>query len=268
MRKVALADTDLQVSRFIFGTAGLFNAGGLKRRLELLESAFDQGVTHFDTAPYYGFGAAERAMKPFLARHPEATVTTKVGIYSPGGERQPDGLVFLRKAAGRVIPAISRPTIDWSLTMRMGSYAEPAGKEGLGALTAAMVRRGPKGKTFDQFNEELESRGISLDASDGGDNTAISGNCLTEQFGTAMAATRAMLLQPAFDAEEFARLKAQLLADEVKLISLRVFKSLRVATEVSARIHHRRAEPGSKELRRLVIVIGDGVLVPVKTMHK
>lgn len=116
MRKIALADTDLQVSRFIFGTAGLFNAGGPRRRLELLESAFDQGITHFDTAPYYGFGNAERAMKPFLARHPEATVTTKVGIYSPGGERQPDGLVFLRKAAGRVVPAISRPTIDWTLS--------------------------------------------------------------------------------------------------------------------------------------------------------
>src|SRR5688500_13589047 len=99
MRKILLPDTDLQVSRFIFGTAGLFNAGMPERRLELLESAFDQGFTHFDTAPYYGFGAAERAMKPFLARHPEATVTTKVGIYSPGGESQSDGLVFLRKAA-------------------------------------------------------------------------------------------------------------------------------------------------------------------------
>jgi aryl-alcohol dehydrogenase-like predicted oxidoreductase len=116
MRKVTLADTDLRVSRFIFGTAGLFNAGGPGRRQALLESAFDHGLTHFDTAPYYGFGSAERAMKPFLARHPDATVTTKVGIYSPGGERQPDALVFLRKAAGRLVPAISRPTIDWTLS--------------------------------------------------------------------------------------------------------------------------------------------------------
>lgn len=115
MRKIMLPDTDLEVSRFIFGTAGLFNSGLADRRLELLECAFDQGFTHFDTAPYYGFGAAERAMQPFLARHPGATVTTKVGIYSPGGEQQADGLVFLRKAAGRVIPAISRPTIDWTL---------------------------------------------------------------------------------------------------------------------------------------------------------
>jgi zinc protease len=102
-----------------------------------------------------------------------------------------------------------QPTIDWTLVTRMGGHAEPAGKEGLAGLTAAMVRRGPKGKTFDQFNEELESRGISIEVGDNGDNTRISGDCLTEQFPTALAATRSMLLEPAFDPAEFASLKAQ-----------------------------------------------------------
>jgi len=115
MRQVILPGTDMPVSRFAFGTASLFNVGSAKQRGDLLAAAYDHGFTHFDTAPYYGFGHAERDLKPLLAAHPEASVATKVGIYSPGGENQSQAAVFVRKAAGKLIPAISRPTIDWSV---------------------------------------------------------------------------------------------------------------------------------------------------------
>ena len=105
------------------------------------------------------------------------------------------------------------PIINWSLTLRSGSQADPAGKEGLAGMTAEMVRRGPKGKTFDQFNEDLESRAISLDVSDAGDNTVISGSCLKEQFPWALSATHDMLLNPAFDSAEFDHSKAQSLSE-------------------------------------------------------
>jgi aryl-alcohol dehydrogenase-like predicted oxidoreductase len=103
------------VSRFSFGTASLFSVGPGKRRANLLSSAYDHGFTHFDTAPYYGFGTAERDLKPLLAGHPEITVATKVGLYSPGGEAQPEAAVFFRKAAGRIFSGLSRPTVDWSV---------------------------------------------------------------------------------------------------------------------------------------------------------
>lgn len=98
MRQVILPGTDLSVSRFSFGTASLFNVGSSKMRANLLAAAFDNGFTHFDTAPYYGFGTAERDLKPLLKAHPDITVATKVGIYSPGGEAQSTASVFLRKA--------------------------------------------------------------------------------------------------------------------------------------------------------------------------
>lgn len=98
----------------------------------------------------------------------------------------------------------------------MGSHAEPAGKAGLAGLTAEMVRRGPAGKTYDQFNEELDSRGITLNVADGadtrngnGDFTRIAGSCLKEELPFGLDATRSILLQPAFDAAQFATLKAQ-----------------------------------------------------------
>lgn len=115
MRHVILPGTNISVSRFSFGTANLFNVGSAKRRAKLLEKACDCGFSHFDTAPYYGFGAAERDLKPLLRAHQDITVATKVGIYSPRGEEQPAATVFLRKAAGRIIPALSRPIVDWSI---------------------------------------------------------------------------------------------------------------------------------------------------------
>jgi D-threo-aldose 1-dehydrogenase len=113
--RILLPGTNLEVPRLLFGTASLFNAGNGAARARVLDAAYDHGLTHFDTAPYYGFGVAERDLRPLLARRPDATVTTKVGIYSPGGEGQIAPLVLGRKAIGRLIPAMSQPTIDWSL---------------------------------------------------------------------------------------------------------------------------------------------------------
>lgn len=115
MQQIILPGTDIKMSRFSFGTASLFNVGSQKERQKLLAAACDNGFTHFDTAPYYGFGIAERDLKPILASHPDVTVTTKVGLYSPGGENQSATSVFIRKAAGRLFKPISRPAVDWSV---------------------------------------------------------------------------------------------------------------------------------------------------------
>ncbi len=116
MPTVCLPSTQLHLSRFVFGTASLFNAGNAHQRIALLEAAVAAGFTHFDTAPYYGFGWAERDLGQLISRHPQVTVTTKVGIYSPGGEDASRSAVFLRKVAGRLVPAMSRPTVDFTLS--------------------------------------------------------------------------------------------------------------------------------------------------------
>jgi D-threo-aldose 1-dehydrogenase len=116
-----LPGTGFALSRFIFGTASLFNAGSRADRLHLLDRAYERGFSHFDTAPYYGFGAAERDLRPLLAAHLDVTITTKVGLYSPGGEGQPDAMIFARKAAGRLLPDLSRPRVDWSVARARAS---------------------------------------------------------------------------------------------------------------------------------------------------
>ncbi|MEV5717597.1 aldo/keto reductase [Amycolatopsis mediterranei] len=76
------------------GTAGLgnvFEEIGDEAAAEVVAAAAGGGVRYFDTAPYYGFGLAERRLGRALARLPPGsfTVSTKVGRTLTG-----DGCVF------------------------------------------------------------------------------------------------------------------------------------------------------------------------------
>ncbi|MCX7177143.1 MAG: aldo/keto reductase [Proteobacteria bacterium] len=117
MRRVTLPGTDLKVSRLSFGTASLHHLPTSRQRQYLMATAFDRGFTHFDTAPYYGFGIAEEELGRFLrGRRGGTTIATKVGLYPPGGLHPNTASVWLRKLAGRVFPGISRPVVDWSIS--------------------------------------------------------------------------------------------------------------------------------------------------------
>jgi len=117
MKRIGLQGTDLEVSRLSFGTASLHHLPSGRLRQNLLAAALDQGFTHFDTSPYYGFGLAEQELGRFLwEKRNQVTLATKVGLYAPGSLRQNIATVWLRKGLGKVIPRLSRPLVDWSVT--------------------------------------------------------------------------------------------------------------------------------------------------------
>jgi D-threo-aldose 1-dehydrogenase len=67
-----------------YGCAQLM--GGITRResITLLETAFDAGIRHFDTAPLYGYGEAEKVLGDiFRSRRDQITIATKFGIRPP-----------------------------------------------------------------------------------------------------------------------------------------------------------------------------------------
>lgn len=103
------------------------------------------------------------------------------------------------------------PLVGWSLVLRSGSHTEPVGKEGLAGITAGLLRRGFGSLTYEQINEDLESRGISLRVSDGGDITTISGSCTTDQLEHAITRTVELIHQPTFPESELAKIKTQVL---------------------------------------------------------
>src|SRR5665213_3755850 len=82
--RIALADTGRETTRLGFGGAGLMGRLSERESLRLLETAYDAGIRHFDVAPSYGHGMAERCLGKFLrGKIDQVTVATKYGILSP-----------------------------------------------------------------------------------------------------------------------------------------------------------------------------------------
>jgi predicted oxidoreductase len=99
-------------SRVGFGTGGLLRIGSARERQAILAAALASGITHFDTAPIYGFGEAERALGRFLAgRRSRVTLTTKFGLQP---SRVAARLAPLQRAGRRALqafPALRRVAV-------------------------------------------------------------------------------------------------------------------------------------------------------------
>lgn len=106
MDMLRVANANISASRIAFGTSGLHHVAAPERE-RLLLTALENGVTHFDTSPYYGFGVAERALATLATK--AVTVATKVGLYPPGGADSSESIVLARKVVGRFVPRLSRP---------------------------------------------------------------------------------------------------------------------------------------------------------------
>lgn len=101
------------------------------------------------------------------------------------------------------------PVVNVSLVMRGGGHAADAKKEGLAGLTAAMLLRGAGDMNAAQLAEDLESRGISLNADDDGDTTRVNAFAMVDQLDHAMNRFKQVLQQPTFPADEFGKLQRQ-----------------------------------------------------------
>lgn len=115
MQRIVIPGTSLRVSRFSFGTASIHHLPRSSQRLDLLLAAVDAGFSHFDTSPLYGFGLAEEELGRLIRYRNDISIGTKIGLYPPGGNNSNTMSIWLRKAAGRVVPRLSRAVVNWSL---------------------------------------------------------------------------------------------------------------------------------------------------------
>jgi len=115
VQQVILANTQLTVSKFIFGTGSLMRIPFRSERFKLLELACELGFTHFDTAPLYGYGNCEREIGEILQSNSFLTVTTKIGL-KPTTSRNLSAKSFLAyKAYRKVTRNVMPPTRDFSV---------------------------------------------------------------------------------------------------------------------------------------------------------
>jgi D-threo-aldose 1-dehydrogenase len=134
-----MKEQNKSIVRVGFGTPGLLGLNSERERQDLLAAALDAGITHFDTAPYYGYGEAEKILGRFIAgRRSQVTITTKFGITPPP---LPGGGCFagtVKKMVRQIGPLKRMLSRHAGKMVRRGAYTPDDARQSLEASLNAL----------------------------------------------------------------------------------------------------------------------------------
>ncbi len=103
------------------------------------------------------------------------------------------------------------PLVYFSLAIDAGSDRGDYEKPAVSDMTAAILEKGTANKTPAELEDAIKSLGSSISISSGQFGTYVSGNTLARNFNATAALVEEMVLQPRWDAEEFALLKRKMI---------------------------------------------------------
>ena len=107
------------------------------------------------------------------------------------------------------VPNTETPTVTIRASFAMGQRDEPAGKAGLNALTAALMREATLDRSAAEFAEELERIGANVSVLPGQYETTVTLNTLTKHLDKAIPLMMERALRPAFTEEDFERIRSR-----------------------------------------------------------
>ena len=116
----------------------------------------------------------------------------------------------LEAANGLEVFVVERPElpkVSVALASRAGGVTNPAGKGGLGSLTARVMRRGTKTKSAIEIDNTLGDLGTSLTSAAGRESARLGLEVLKRNLSPALAVLAEVAQQPSFPAAEFDREK-------------------------------------------------------------
>ncbi|HEY6553328.1 MAG TPA: pitrilysin family protein [Vicinamibacteria bacterium] len=109
------------------------------------------------------------------------------------------------------------PLVNIALTVRTGSWLEPAGKEGLASMTGAQLRRGgTKSLSADALDERLDFLAAQVSAGIGATAGSAGLNCLADNLDESLRLFVEMLREPRFQEDRLALAKEQALQEMKK----------------------------------------------------
>lgn len=110
------------------------------------------------------------------------------------------------------LPAASDPTVSFRLWFRVGSQNDPPGKEGLAALTGAMLTEASTQQNrYERILERLYPMAASYASSTDAEMTVISGRVHRENLSDYYRLLAEAVLSPAFQQDDLDRLKSDVL---------------------------------------------------------
>ena len=118
----------------------------------------------------------------------------------------PNGLRLL------VVTSRKQPVVSVSLNFSAGSSFDPAGKEGLAAMTAGLLTKGAGTRSAEQVSEAIEGAGGTLNAGAGADFLSIGSTVLTTSLPLAFELIGDAVVRPSFSEKEMELLRTQTLS--------------------------------------------------------
>jgi len=101
------------------------------------------------------------------------------------------------------------PLVSLNFIVRAGSIADPGGKEGVASLTAALLRKGTKMRTADQFSTELDFIGGTFFTFASFDNSSGGAEFVKKDLTKGLELVADAIVNPTFPEEEVTKLLKQ-----------------------------------------------------------
>jgi zinc protease len=108
-----------------------------------------------------------------------------------------------------VVPKHDIPLVAARLMIKTGAAADPAGRDGLAALTATVLTQGTKGRTAEQIARGVEALGATLEANALWDASSIDVSVMASNLAKTMEFVGDVARNATFAKDEFERERAQ-----------------------------------------------------------
>ena len=138
LRQRRIGSTDLRVGELGLGTASFGNLYEARRDSQIAQAAqiaLEGGIRYFDTAPFYGYGLAERRLGDAIRAVPDRLVSTKVGRVLHPLAKAAAG----RESDGFVGPLPFQPQFDYTYDGVMRSHEASLHRLGLARVDIVFV---------------------------------------------------------------------------------------------------------------------------------
>ncbi len=118
--------------------------------------------------------------------------------------------VFSNGVVGFFVEDHDLPLVDISVTIRVGPYLDPAGKEGLAAAVASQLRAGGTARyKAEEFDEEADFLAAEISSGMGRASGSASVNFMSKDIDKALELFFEMLRNPAFQQDRLELFKSQ-----------------------------------------------------------
>lgn len=143
--------------------------------------------------------------EPVVAYAPEVFGYTGAEVSSHGFVRTelPNGIIVLAQ------PRPGAESVDGTIRIRAGHAATGDEMPGRASMTGSMLNRGTEHRTFEQYNEEVDSLGAIVGVSSGRNSIEVGWHSLMEDLDAVLDIASDIVRHPTFPDDELEKLRKQ-----------------------------------------------------------